>query len=56
LAYLFRIFVPLFIIVYYKWFLAGIAYLGVFSLFWVLHLGFTGCPNCINKDCPLNPG
>jgi hypothetical protein len=28
----------------------------IFILFWVFHLLLSGCPNCINYACPLNPG
>lgn len=55
LAYAFRILVPLFIIINDRWLIGGIAYFGLLALFWANHLGFAGCPNCINTDCPLNP-
>jgi hypothetical protein len=54
-AYLLRILVPSFIIFYSQWLWLGIAYFGIFVLFWVIHLRVTGCPNCVNIDCPLNP-
>jgi hypothetical protein len=30
-------------------------YFFILTIFWIVHLRFTGCPNCINYQCPLNP-
>jgi hypothetical protein len=56
LAYGLRVAVPVLIIIregLYGW---GAAYAGILVLFWIIHLRYIGCPNCINTACPLNPG
>lgn len=55
LAYVMRIGLPFYIIAKQGMILAGILYGGTLALFWIVHLFVTGCPNCINSDCPLNP-
>lgn len=54
-TYLLRILVPSFIIFRYRRLGFGIAYFVVFLLFWAIHLWVSGCPNCINTSCLLNP-
>jgi len=54
-VYLLRILVPAVIIIHDELLIWGLLYVAVLSLFWIVHLRFTGCPNCINRDCPLNP-
>lgn len=54
-VYLLRIFVPAVIIIHDSMFVWGLAYAGVLILFWIVHLRMTGCPNCVNTECPLNP-
>jgi hypothetical protein len=54
-AYLLRIFVPAFVIVREQLLVQGITYFGILTFFWFVHLRITGCPNCINETCPLNP-
>jgi len=54
-AYLLRIAVPIVAIVVNRLFIQGGVYVGLLILFWTVHLRFTGCPNCINESCPLNP-
>lgn len=55
LAYLLRILIPSFAIAYFRRLTLGMAYFGCFVLFWTVHLWVSGCPNCININCPLNP-
>lgn len=55
LAYGLRVVLPVVIIIKHQLYSAGIIYLGLFIAFWIVHLRFYGCPNCINTDCPLNP-
>jgi hypothetical protein len=54
-VYLLRILVPAVIIIHDELLIWGLLYVTVLSLFWIVHLRFTGCPNCININCPLNP-
>jgi hypothetical protein len=55
-AYMLRIAVPWIIIVRHQlWPLGGI-YGFIFMAYWFFHLRVTGCPNCVNYDCVLNPG
>jgi hypothetical protein len=54
-AYGFRVVLPVFFIFKYTMTGWGIAYFSLLTLFWIIHLRFTGCPNCINTQCPLNP-
>jgi len=54
-AYLLRIAVPIVAIAVDRIFIQGGVYVGLLILFWTVHLRFTGCPNCINGSCPLNP-
>lgn len=56
IAYLLRVGVPLFVIVYKRLLIEGIIFVVLFILFWAFHLMYSACPNCINYDCPLNPG
>lgn len=54
-AYLMRGLVPVFAVFQqgcYGW---GLVYVLLFAAFWIVHLRFSGCPNCINENCPLNP-
>jgi len=55
LAYAMRVALPFFIIVRGNMMVVGSLYGGFLALFWVIHLYVTGCPNCINDECPLNP-
>ncbi len=54
-AYFLRIIVPVVVIVLHAAYLPGLAYVLLLGAFWVVHLRITGCPNCINAACPLNP-
>ncbi|WDP85798.1 MAG: hypothetical protein HUN05_12205 [Desulfobacter sp.] len=54
IAYVIRFCLPIFIIIRDQMIITGMGYLGILTLFWIIHLGFTGCPNCINDQCPLN--
>ena len=55
-AYMLRIAVPVAAIVKRQLYIEG-AIFGVFFLaFWIAHLLVSGCPNCVNYGCPLNPG
>jgi hypothetical protein len=55
LSYVMRIFLPTALIVHHRLFVTGAVYFSIFVLFWIVHLRITGCPNCINYRCPLNP-
>lgn len=55
IAYLLRICIPVYIIFAGQLIMIGAIYFGILSLFWIIHLRFSGCPNCINYQCPLNP-
>lgn len=55
-AYVMRVFLPLLIVVRKRLVVIGLAYVGVLTLFWIVHLYLTGCPNCVNFRCPLNSG
>ncbi len=55
-AYFLRVIVPVIVIVSRGAYLSGLAYALLFAAFWIVHLRIAGCPNCINEDCPLNPG
>lgn len=54
-AYGFRVALPIFFIFKYTMIGWGIIYFSLLTLFWIIHLRFTGCPNCANTQCPLNP-
>jgi hypothetical protein len=54
-AYLLRVAVPIAVIAVDRILIQGGLYIGMLFLFWVVHLRVTGCPNCINESCPLNP-
>lgn len=54
-AYGFRVILPVIVIFRDRMVAWGILYFSTLSLFWIVHLRFTGCPNCINIQCPLNP-
>jgi hypothetical protein len=55
LVYGLRVLVPVVIIFRYRLILSGTVYFFLLALFWIVHLRFTGCPNCANTGCPLNP-
>ncbi|MBS3759224.1 MAG: hypothetical protein KGY61_11230 [Desulfobacterales bacterium] len=55
LAYGLRVVLPVVVIIEHRAYPMGILYGGIFIAFWIAHLRFSGCPNCINTDCPLNP-
>lgn len=55
LVYGLRVVLPVIVIIEQAMLGAGIFYLGLLIAFWIVHLRFSGCPNCINTDCPLNP-
>lgn len=54
-SYLLRISVPVYVVFRDGRILAGLAYGMVFAAFWIVHLFWIGCPNCVNVACPLNP-
>jgi hypothetical protein len=54
-AYGFRVVLPIIFIFKYQMTGWGIVYFSILTVFWIIHLRFTGCPNCINTQCPLNP-
>ena len=54
-TYGFRVFLPVIFIFRYEMTGWGISYFSLLTVFWIIHLRFTGCPNCINVQCPLNP-
>jgi len=54
-AYFLRAIVPVIAIIIHGAYLPGLSYVLLFAAFWVVHLRITGCPNCINAACPLNP-
>jgi len=54
-AYVLRVLLPVVIIFHETLYVPGIIYAGLFIVFWIVHILFTGCPNCINNRCPLNP-
>jgi len=56
IAYALRVILPVIFIFKYEMTGWGIAFFAVLGGFWVVHLRFSGCPNCINTQCPLNPG
>jgi hypothetical protein len=55
IAYVLRVCIPVYLIFSHKLIVIGAVYLSILSAFWIAHLRFTGCPNCINYQCPLNP-
>ncbi len=56
IAYLLRVGVPVYVIVYKHLLIEGVIFVTLFVLFWAIHLLHSACPNCINYNCPLNPG
>jgi len=54
-VYLLRILVPSVMIIRDRLMIWGLVYAVTLAIFWIIHLRFTGCPNCINIECPLNP-
>lgn len=54
-AYGLRVILPVIVIFRDRMVTWGILYFSLLSLFWIVHLKFTGCPNCMNARCPLNP-
>ncbi len=55
-AYLLRIAIPAFIIIQNQLWSWGILYGAIFTGYWFVHLRITGCTNCVNYQCLLNPG
>ena len=55
LVYGLRVALPVYIIFEQAMINMGMVYAAIFLAFWVVHLRFSGCPNCINTECPLNP-
>lgn len=55
LVYGLRAVLPMFIVIERSMTGMGIVYLALFLAFWIVHLRFSGCPSCINTQCPLNP-
>lgn len=55
LAYLLRILLPVVTILREALYVYGLIYAVLFIAFWIVHIFVTGCPNCINDKCPLNP-
>ena len=55
-AYILRIGIPVAVIVGKGLLTEGIVFGLVFVMFWAVHLFISGCPNCMNYPCPLNPG
>jgi hypothetical protein len=56
IAYILRIGIPVVVLVQKRLLAEGIVFGLVFILFWAVHLFISGCPNCMNYPCPLNPG
>ena len=54
-AYFLRIIMPVLAVMVYSAYISGLLYLMLLASFWVVHLRLSGCPNCINTACPLNP-
>lgn len=54
-AYGFRVILPVIFIFRHQMIGWGVIFFTLLTLFWIIHLRFTGCPNCINTQCPLNP-
>ncbi len=55
LAYFLRVCIPYAAIIQSESILNFVLYTGVFVLFFYVLLYHTGCPNCTNEQCPLNP-
>ncbi len=55
-SYMLRIAVPCIVIVQDRLWTWGIIYGAIFMGYWFFHLRITGCPNCVNYQCVLNPG
>jgi len=55
IAYVFRVCIPVYIIFTEQMIMFGAFYFFMLAIFWIVHLRFTGCPNCVNYQCPLNP-
>lgn len=56
IAYVLRVGLPVGVILQDRLVFEGILLGLIFILFWVSNLFWSGCPNCINYVCPLNPG
>lgn len=56
IAYVLRVGLPVGVILQDRLVFEGILLGLIFILFWVSNLLLSGCPNCINYPCPLNPG
>lgn len=55
LTYALRVIIPTIAVIKLGLFVEGIIFYSIFILFNILHSLVVGCPNCINRDCPLNP-
>jgi hypothetical protein len=55
LAYFLRVCIPYASIIQGGSMLYFVLYSGVIALFFYVLLYHTGCPNCINTKCPMNP-
>ncbi len=56
IAYVLRIGIPIAVIIKERLVIQGILFGLLLIIFWVAHLFFSGCPNCVNYQCPLNSG
>ena len=56
IAYVLRIGIPIAVIIRERLVLRGILFGLLFIIFWVANLFLSGCPNCVNYQCPLNSG
>ena len=56
LAYFLRLCIPYAAIVQSGSVVNFVLYSGVLALFFYVLFYHTGCPNCINSQCPMNPG
>ena len=54
-AYLLRVCIPVWIIFSEPLPKSGVLYGGIFLLFWIVHFTVSGCPGCVNDQCPINP-
>lgn len=55
-AYMMRIAVPVIVIVQDRLWQWGIVFGVIFTGYWFFHFRITGCPNCVNYECVMNPG
>ena len=56
ISYVLRIGIPIAVIIRERLVLRGILFGLLFIIFWIAHLFSSGCPNCVNYQCPLNSG